>query len=114
MVGLMDRSSCLCVFSMALALALWRNKVLGIGVSLVVFLASLISIALGEVKVNPGVLSACIHRDDRKKSLAGPFHFLGTGAPRPGDLRRSVSIYRDESITGQKGSVLEHVERSFG
>jgi hypothetical protein len=25
-----------------------------------------------------------------------------------------LSIYRDASITGQKGSVLEHVERSFG
>ena len=103
-----------CVFSMALALALWRNKVLGSGATFVVVTATLISIALGEVKVILVFFPLAFMVMNRKEIVRRPLHFLGTGAIVLALLGGVLSIYRDASITGQKGSVLEHIERSFG
>ena len=103
-----------CVFSMALALALWRNRVLGVGATFVVVLSSLISIALGEVKVILVLFPLAFIVMNRKQILRRPLHFLGTGAIVMAILGGVLSIYRDASITGQKRSLFEHIETSFG
>ena len=91
-----------CVFSMALALALWRNKVLGSGATFVVVTATLISIALGEVKVILVFFPLAFMVMNRKEIVRRPLHFLGTGAIVLAILGGVLSIYRDASITSQK------------
>jgi O-antigen ligase len=103
-----------CVFSMALAISLWRNKLLGGGAALVVVLASLISIALGEVKVILVLFPLAFIVVNRREILRRPLYFLGMGAVVLAILGGVFTLYRDESTVGQRGSTLEHIERSFG
>lgn len=102
-----------CVFAMALAISLWRNKMLSAGVTIAVVFASLASIALGETKVILVLFPLAFIVMNRRAILREPLRFLGMGALVLAVLGGVFALYRDASIAGQKGSTMEHIERSF-
>lgn len=102
-----------CVFSTALAISLWRNKRLGNAAALLVVLASLASIALGEVKVIIVVLPLAYMVLNRHDVLRRPLYFLGIGALVLSIVGGIFTLYRDQSIEGRGRSVTEHIERAF-
>jgi hypothetical protein len=106
-----------CVFSIVLAISLWRNKMLNARVTILVVVSCLASIALGEVKVIIVLFPLAFVVFNRREILDRPFFFLGVGAIVVAVLVGIFTLYRDESANASKsnqgGSTLDHVEKSF-
>lgn len=102
-----------CVFAMAFATSLWRNKVLCTTKSVVVILTSLASIALGEVKVIVVLFPLAFLILYRKDVIRRPLHFIGAGVLIVAILGGILTAYRDASKMGQGRSTLEHIQASF-
>lgn len=102
-----------CIFAMAFAISLWRNKMLSNISALVVVLACLASIALGEVKVIVVLFPLAFLILHRKDILRRPLHFIGAGIVIVVVLGGILTVYRDASKMGQNRSTLEHIQTSF-
>ncbi|MFO1205508.1 MAG: hypothetical protein U1E63_07250 [Burkholderiales bacterium] len=102
-----------CIVSMVLAISLWRNKVLSGRSAAVVTIASLVSIAVGEVKVIVVLFPLTFAIFNRKELIRRPLYFLGIGTAVVIVVGAIFSLYRDESKATQGLSTTEHLERSF-
>ena len=103
-----------CVFSIALSISLWRSRVLSTRRTLVVVLASLVSIALGEVKVIIVLFPLAFVILNRREVIRRPLHFLGAGLVVVIVLGGVLSMFQAESEVTQRLSISQYVEKSFG
>ena len=103
-----------CVFAMALAIALRRNKALGAGVTVLVVLASLLSIGLGEVKVIIVLFPLALLVMNYREVIRRPLHFLAIGAAGLVILAGILTFYGAQWESGQKGARGGYLENAFG
>lgn len=103
-----------CVFAIALSVSLWRSKLLSTSLSFVVILASLVSIALGEVKVIVVLFPLAFVIMNCREVIRRPLYFLVAGLVVVMVLGGVLSIFQAASKTGQRVSISEYVEISFG
>ena len=104
------------LFSTALAVSLWRNKQLGGAAALLVVLASVGSIALGEVKAIIVFIPLGFIVLNRREVLQRPLYFIGMGLVVTTLLGAIFLLYADKSSgpSGRKLTLSEHLEKSFG
>jgi hypothetical protein len=102
-----------CVFAMAFAVSLWRNNMLGIRRTICVIVACLMSIAVGEVKVIVVLFPLAFLILNRRDVIRRPLYFIGAGLVIVMVLGGILSVYRDQSKTGQAKSTAEHIEGAF-
>ncbi len=102
------------VFSMALAISLWRNKLLSGTSACIVIIASLASIALGEVKVILVLFPLAFIVLNRRELVWRPLYFLGTGFIVVSLLGGILWVYRDAAKirSGPDLTMSQHIERS--
>lgn len=103
----------LCIFAIALAISLRRNKLLSAPTTWVVVLACLASIALGEVKAIIVFIPLAFLVLNRREVLRRPLFFLGVGILVVSLVAGVFSVYQNASIKGRDRSLWEHVEASF-
>jgi hypothetical protein len=103
------------VFSMVLSISLWRNRLLSGQATVVVILAAVASMCLGEVKVIIVFLPLAFMVLQRREMIERPLQFVGMGVAMLVLLGGIFSLYRDamEVRSGPQRTVTEHVEAAF-
>jgi hypothetical protein len=105
-----------CVFAMALALSLRRNKTIGTPLTVLVVLACLVAIGLGEVKIIIVIVPLAFLVMGRREVVQRPLYFIGLGLvvlALLGGILTLYSVQQDES-RGVQTSTLDYLSRGFG
>jgi hypothetical protein len=104
------------VFSMALAVSLMRNKLLGQTKGYLVIFASLITIALGEVKVVIILFPLAYLILNRMEVVRRPLQFVALGITVVSILGGILLLYQSQTNVAERnrGTLAEHIEASFG
>jgi hypothetical protein len=105
------------VFCLALAFSLWRNKILGNTATLLLVLACLGTLSLGETKVIIVLLPLAFLVLQRREVVRRPLRFLGIGilvAAILGVVFMTYLSAGNSERSGRQRTLSQYVDESFG